>query len=74
MSNQHLTLEEFLALPEGDVTYEFVNGEAVPKYKTIEWQNNSTQGHWESASIDGKHGEKTANTIDGKLDIASGFL
>jgi len=40
----------------------------------VEWQNNSTQGHWESASKDGKHGEKTTNTIDGKLDIASGFL
>ncbi|MCM0593753.1 MAG: transposase [Gloeotrichia echinulata DEX184] len=40
----------------------------------VEWQNNSTQGHWESASPDEKHGEKTANTIDGKLDIASGFL
>jgi putative transposase len=39
----------------------------------IEWQNNSTQGHWESASFDGKHGEKTANTIDGKLDIALRF-
>lgn len=26
-----LTLQEFLALPEGDVTYEFVNGQAVPK-------------------------------------------
>lgn len=26
-----LTLEEFLALPEGDVTYEFVDGYAVPK-------------------------------------------
>ncbi|MDZ8089534.1 MAG: Uma2 family endonuclease [Nostoc sp. DedQUE12b] len=35
-SNQHLTLEGFLALPEGDITYEFVNGEAVPKYKDIE--------------------------------------
>jgi Uma2 family endonuclease len=34
--NKRLTLEEFLALPEGDVTYEFVNGEAVPKYKTDE--------------------------------------
>ena len=31
--NKCLTLEEFLALPEGDVTYEFVKGEAVPKYK-----------------------------------------
>ncbi len=31
-----LTLEEFLALPEGDVTYEFVNGAAVPKYKNDE--------------------------------------
>ena len=30
--NKRLTLEEFLALPEGDVTYEFVNGEAIPKY------------------------------------------
>lgn len=28
-----LTLEEFLALPESDLTYEFVNGEAIPKYK-----------------------------------------
>jgi Uma2 family endonuclease len=35
-SDQSLTLEEFLALPEGDMTYEFVNGEAVPKYKDDE--------------------------------------
>ncbi|WP_442944127.1 zinc ribbon domain-containing protein [Nostoc sp.] len=40
----------------------------------IEWQNNSTFGQKGSASIEGKHGEKTANTIDGQLDIASGFL
>ncbi len=26
-----LTLEEFLTLPEGDITYEFVDGEAKPK-------------------------------------------
>jgi len=26
-----ITLQEFLALPEGDVTYEFVDGQAVPK-------------------------------------------
>ena len=26
-----LTLEEFLALPEGDVTYELVDGEVIPK-------------------------------------------
>jgi Uma2 family endonuclease len=26
-----LTLEEFLALPEGDVNYEFADGQAVPK-------------------------------------------
>jgi Uma2 family endonuclease len=31
--HKHLSLEEFLALPEGDVKYEFINGEAVPKYK-----------------------------------------
>ncbi|MBE9008491.1 Uma2 family endonuclease [Fortiea sp. LEGE XX443] len=35
-SNQPLTLDEFLALPEGDIKYEFVNGEAVPKYKDDE--------------------------------------
>jgi Uma2 family endonuclease len=28
-----LTLEEFLALPESDLAYEFINGECVPKYK-----------------------------------------
>ncbi|BAZ85845.1 hypothetical protein NIES806_20490 [Dolichospermum compactum NIES-806] len=28
-----LTVEEFLALPESDTTYEFVDGEAVAKYK-----------------------------------------
>jgi Uma2 family endonuclease len=32
-SGQQLTLEEFLALPEGDVIYELVNGQAVPKFK-----------------------------------------
>jgi Uma2 family endonuclease len=26
-----LTLQEFLALPEGDITYELVDGEAIPK-------------------------------------------
>jgi len=39
----------------------------------IEWQN-STFGQKESASQEGKHGEKTASVIDGKPDIASGFL
>ncbi|WP_392481514.1 Uma2 family endonuclease [Nostoc sp. C110] len=31
-----LTLEEFLALPEGDITYEFIDGEAVPKFPNDE--------------------------------------
>lgn len=31
-----LTLEEFLALPEGDIIYELIDGAAVPKYKTDE--------------------------------------
>ncbi|MBD2299814.1 Uma2 family endonuclease [Nostoc sp. FACHB-190] len=35
-SNQSLTVEEFLALPEGDVTYELIDGQAVPKYKNDE--------------------------------------
>jgi putative transposase len=39
----------------------------------IDW-NNSTFGQKESASIEGKHGEKTASTIDGQLDIVSGLL
>ncbi|HLO86273.1 MAG TPA: Uma2 family endonuclease [Nostocaceae cyanobacterium] len=30
-TKKKLTLEEFLALPEGDVTYELVNGEVIPK-------------------------------------------
>jgi Uma2 family endonuclease len=46
--NKRLTLEEFLALPEGDVTYEFVNGEAIPKYKDEEmspkFSHSSTTG------------------------------
>ena len=28
---KRLTLEEFLKLPEGDITYELVDGEAIPK-------------------------------------------
>lgn len=36
----------------------------------MEWQN-STFGQKESASQQGKHGEKTASTIDGQPDIAS---
>ncbi|QLE49037.1 Uma2 family endonuclease [Nostoc sp. C057] len=31
-----LTLEEFLALPEGDITYEFIDGKAVPKFQNDE--------------------------------------
>jgi hypothetical protein len=31
-----LTLEEFLTLPEGDITYELIDGEAVPKFKNDE--------------------------------------
>ncbi|MEJ6484150.1 Uma2 family endonuclease [Nostoc punctiforme UO1] len=31
-----LTLEEFFALPEGDITYEFIDGEAVPKFQNDE--------------------------------------
>ena len=36
ITGKKLTLEEFLALPEGDITYEFVDGQAVPKYKSPE--------------------------------------
>jgi putative transposase len=39
----------------------------------IDW-NNSTFGQKGSGSIEQKHGEKTASTIDGQLDIASGLL
>jgi putative transposase len=39
----------------------------------MEWQN-STFGQKGSASQEGKHGEKTASTIDGKPDIVSGLL
>ncbi len=33
---KHLTLEEFLALPEADTIYELVDGEAIPKFKNGE--------------------------------------
>jgi putative transposase len=39
----------------------------------MEWQN-STFGQKESASQEGKHGEKTTSTVDGKPNTASGFL
>ena len=39
-----------------------------------EWQKNGTSGQEESASQEGKHGEKTASTIEGKPDIASRLL
>ena len=35
-NKKRLTLEEFLALLEGDITYELIDGEAVPKYKNDE--------------------------------------
>lgn len=38
------------------------------------FQDNSTSGQEGSASKEGKHGEKTASTIDGQPDIASGLL
>ncbi len=28
-----LTLEEFLALPDGEIIYELIDGEAIPKFK-----------------------------------------
>lgn len=39
-----------------------------------EWQKNGTSGQEESASSEGKHGEKTASTIEEQPDIASGLL
>ena len=39
-----------------------------------EWQKNGTSGQEESASEEGKHGEKTTSTIEGQPDIASGLL
>ncbi|MBW4577552.1 MAG: transposase [Aphanothece sp. CMT-3BRIN-NPC111] len=40
----------------------------------VEWQKNGTSGQEEAASQEGKRGEKTASTIDGQPDIASGLL
>jgi len=47
------------------------NSLGFPQEQTF--QDNSTFGQKESASQEEKHGEKTANTIDGQLDIASGL-
>lgn len=35
-STQSLTLAEFLVQPEGDVIYEWVNGQAIPKFSNAE--------------------------------------
>ncbi|MBW4591740.1 MAG: Uma2 family endonuclease [Brasilonema angustatum HA4187-MV1] len=35
-----LTLEEFLALTEADITYELIDGEAIPKFKNDEMSPN----------------------------------
>ena len=40
----------------------------------MEWQNNSTQGHWESALKKEKHGEKTASARHEQSASVSGFL
>lgn len=39
-----------------------------------EWQRNGTSGQEESASKEGKHGEKAASTIEEQSDMASGIL
>jgi Uma2 family endonuclease len=35
ITERKLTVEEFLALPEGDITYELLDGQAIPKDKTM---------------------------------------
>jgi putative transposase len=39
-----------------------------------EWQKNGTSGQEGAALKEGKHGEKTASTIDEQSDVASGLL
>jgi putative transposase len=39
----------------------------------MEWQSNGTSGQEESASKDGKLGEKIASTMNRQLEIASEF-
>ncbi|MEM9216301.1 MAG: Uma2 family endonuclease [Cyanobacteria bacterium P01_F01_bin.150] len=34
--NKPLTLDDFFALPEGDIIYEFVEGRAVPKFSSAD--------------------------------------
>ena len=42
-TKKQLTLEEFLALPEGDVTYELVDGEAIPKMSPKKFHSRLTR-------------------------------
>ena len=42
-AKNQLTLEEFLALPEGDVTYELVDGEAIPKMSQKKFHSRLTR-------------------------------
>ncbi len=41
-----LTLAEFLALPEADITYELVNGEALPKMSPKYFHSALTTAFW----------------------------
>ncbi|MDR9403114.1 MAG: hypothetical protein RI580_06715 [Halothece sp. Uz-M2-17] len=38
----------------------------------MEWSNNSTQGHWETASKGEKTGETSASANEGKSELVSG--
>jgi len=38
----------------------------------MEWSNNRTQGHWETASKEGTTGETSASAGSGELDSVSG--
>jgi len=38
----------------------------------MEWSNNSTQGHWETASKEGKTGKTFTSAGSGELDSVSG--
>ncbi len=41
-----LTLTEFLTLPETDITYEFINGEAFPKMSPKYFHSSLTTAFW----------------------------
>lgn len=64
-----LTLEEFLALPDGDIYYELVDGQAIPKvspkyfHSTLHFTSNFANQPWDSVQGEGSSPSRVGNSL-----------